>query len=254
MPFTHSFAAVMPPPRYDDPAVSWSTIQIEQAPTVAGPWTLLEERAISLDPTPESPTPLDLTVISALETGWYRFRFKDDDLVVSAYSEPSESPSDVVGPSGYRPTLAQLGAIMRARTKDDDGIEQGTFTANTRPTASEAEALIDQALDVLSTRLGAVPRRLVGLARSLTALETAVYVELSYFPEETTQDQSAYERYREQFDGVFASYQAALEGGAIGDAPNQIHALRLTSFYTTPTRLDDPFDVYDPSKYGELLP
>lgn len=250
MAYTHSFADVRPPARYDDPADPWTHVRVEEGLTAAGPWTQIEELAIAPDPTPESPAPLDLTVTSAVESGWYRFRFRDASGDLSEYSTAVANPSDIVGPSGYRPALADLGAIMRARTKDNDQVELGTFTADTRPTGVEADLMIDQASALVATRLGSVPRRLGDLARAIVALRAAMYVEVSYYPEDTDTDQSAYARYREQYNDAIAAYDAALEGGASYES-NQIYSLRIGTFYTTPFDPNDPYDTYESSA---LLP
>lgn len=253
MPFTHSFAAIRPPARYDEPTVAWSHIGIEEGATAQGPWTQIEERPIVADPTPNSPNPIDLTVMSSVEDGWYRFRFRDASNVFSEYSVPVQNPSDVVGISGYRPALSDLGAIMRARTRTDSSVELGTFTTDTRPTAIEADAMISQALDVVSTQLGNVPRRLAGLASALVALRAAMYVETSFYPEDTNSDQSAYQRYREMYDDALASYTTAYEGGRQVDRPGAgLFSLRIGTFYTAPRDPTDLLGYYDP--FAEQIP
>lgn len=88
----------------------------------------------------------------------------------------------------YRPTVADVGAILRARTVDADGNELGTFTAGTRPTGPEVDALIDRAMSLLAPVLGDVPDRLAGSARALVALRAAILVERSYFPDQAGDD------------------------------------------------------------------
>lgn len=106
-------------------------------------------------------------------------------------------------PPTWAPTVADVGAILRARTQqalEDGGGEAGTFNANTRPTATEVQALIEQACadvtaDLGTTTLGA---RCEPLAARATALSAAMLVELSYFPEQVASDHSPYDRLAEQ--------------------------------------------------------
>lgn len=133
-----------------------------------------------------------------------------------------------VDPADYRPTLADLGGVMRARTRDSDGNELGTFTADTSPTDDEADGVITTALALVAARLGQVPDALGDLARSLVVLRAAMLVETSYVPEETSTDTSAYAAYREQYRDALADYDAATDRD-VGEAQVRLASVGMKS-------------------------
>ena len=101
-------------------------------------------------------------------------------------------------------TLAQVGALLRARTRDSEGVEQGTFTSNTRPTDSQAQELIDLAADLVHVAVGTVPESspCAASAPVVTALGAACLIEKSYFPEQIASGRSAYDQYREEYESA----------------------------------------------------
>lgn len=111
-----------------------------------------------------------------------------------------------------RPSVADVGALMRARTKTFGGEEPGTFTADTRPTGDQVQSLIEKAAgDVLSAlEIDQVPERLREATRSLTALRAGLLVELSYWPEQVTADRGPYAQLKQLYDDGLKSLHAAL--------------------------------------------
>lgn len=115
----------------------------------------------------------------------------------------------------YTPSIADIGTIMRARTKDTSGDELGTFTDATRPTGDDVAVLIDQAVDEVWGQLGHAPvvtpldeatlARFFPRVRRATALYAAMLVEASFWPEQINDDQSPFEAYR-------TLYEKAMEG------------------------------------------
>jgi hypothetical protein len=108
----------------------------------------------------------------------------------------------------WLPSPQQVADLLRARTKDDQSQEIGTWTANTRPTEYEVEGLIQTAAGDL---LAAVDLLFPdyddpdGAANSLCTYRAAMLVELSYWPEQVAAQQSAYAEYRRAWeDGVKA--------------------------------------------------
>ena len=57
----------------------------------------------------------------------------------------------------FAPTVADVASYIRARTKVSGGKEAGTFNDNTRPTATEVENLIEQAVDHVAAAIGGDP-------------------------------------------------------------------------------------------------
>lgn len=109
-----------------------------------------------------------------------------------------ESPSSL-------PSVADVGALLRARTKDLNGTEIGTFDDDTRPTGAQVQIMMAHAADEVYAELGAyddVPTELKSSARRLVALRTAMLVELSYFPEQVQSGRSPYEHIKDLYEAA----------------------------------------------------
>jgi hypothetical protein len=106
----------------------------------------------------------------------------------------------------WSPTVADIGALLRARTVDDTEQEVGTFNDTTRPTEAQVLSLIAMNSAVVGTRLGATEEtdlcteELKGSATEMAALRTAMQIELSYFPEQVAGNKSPYDRFKELYD------------------------------------------------------
>lgn len=193
---THSFEYTTPPARFD--AIPWTRVLVEQAaPETPSVWTEIDDQAIAVDLTPATPNPISLTVTTAtLERAFFRFRFDTTPSNPSTYSPAVLSP-----PPPYRPTVEQVAAIVRSRTRGaasrDATIagEQGTFTATTRPTYLQVQELIDVAVgDIAGMMRGRTPCTpvLETAAGSAAAYLAAQLVEVSYYSEQTTDETTAF--------------------------------------------------------------
>jgi len=194
--FTHSFENTTPPARFDD--VPWTRVLVEQAtPETPTTWTQIDDQAIAVDPTPATPNPVAITVTTAtLERAFFRFRFDVTPSNPSTPSPPVLSPSPP-----YRPTVEQVAAIVRSRTRGaasrDATVagEQGTFTTTTRPTYQQVQELIDVAVgDIAGMMRGRTPCTpvLETAAGSAAAYLAAQLVEVSYYSEQTTDETTAF--------------------------------------------------------------
>lgn len=121
----------------------------------------------------------------------------------------------------YTPSLADVGAIDMARTRDDVGNETGTFTATTRPTDAQVNVLINRALDLdIRPKIGEdIPADLFDAAKQLAALRVAMYIELTYFASEVANDRSPYPQYKELYDEQLPILVNAIEAEEAGDSP-----------------------------------
>jgi len=117
----------------------------------------------------------------------------------------------------WAPTVAQVSSLLRARTKDNNMVELGTFTADTRPTAEQVGDLIPQAVGEVESRTGVLTDELEPRGINVAALYTAMLVELSYFPEQVRDGMSPYEQLKELFDGAMAG----LLGAVLGNSPRK---------------------------------
>jgi hypothetical protein len=103
--------------------------------------------------------------------------------------------------SDWAPGVVNVGAILRARTKDRSQNEVGTFTADTRPTGDQVAVLIEQAVsDVVDVVGSDLPTPTWGSATYVAALSAAMQVELSYFPEQVGTGRSPYAQLKDLYD------------------------------------------------------
>jgi hypothetical protein len=128
------------------------------------------------------------------------------------------------------PTLADIGALLHARTTIEGGSEAGTFNDDTHPTGAQVQAMIDLATPAMLVQLPEdTPVGLYGTVRLVVALQVAVMLERSYFPEQVAQGSSPVEG----FEAQLATTMAALLSAA---ADNQVGGTRVYGVpITTPT-------------------
>lgn len=132
---------------------------------------------------------------------------------IGATEQPPEDlhVSGTVPADSLVPSLADIGDLLRARTKDVNGNELGTFDADTRPTGEEVERLVGQAVSDVTLRAGAaIPDALTESVRWLATIRTGMLVELSYFPEQTTASDSTYANLKALYDEQMTALLANL--------------------------------------------
>lgn len=99
---------------------------------------------------------------------------------------------DTAGPS-WEPTVADVGDLLRIRTRDSNGNTLGTFTADTSPTGDQVERLIDKAVTKVTSKIGvSIPAALEEKAGTVVALRAAMLVELSYFGDQIAAQRSPF--------------------------------------------------------------
>lgn len=93
----------------------------------------------------------------------------------------------------WSPTVEEVAEHVSARTKTDDGVYVGTFNEDTRPTGEQVETLIANAVADVRAVFTAdeVPESSWSFAKRAAELKAALFIELSYFPEQA-QDNSPY--------------------------------------------------------------
>ena len=118
-----------------------------------------------------------------------------------------------------RPTVEDVALLLRARTKDANGTEVGTFDDETRPTADEVEGHITAAMGLVGIRVPDVDKltdEATVAFSALVAYRAAMRVEKSYFPEQVRSDRSAYEQLRQEYlDDLQALLDAIEDGSAL---------------------------------------
>ena len=129
----------------------------------------------------------------------------EEDLLVTALPVvPSESAS-TIDPELVRPTVTEVSILERTRTVgmtagglggDTTPSDITVFGTDTRPTATEVEAIIDQAVSAIIGQMPAeVPVVYYGQIRHFVALYSAILIEGSFFRESL--DEGSVELYRD---------------------------------------------------------
>jgi hypothetical protein len=123
--------------------------------------------------------------------------------------------------AGVRPSVEDVAQLLRARTKDAEGREVGTFTDETRPTAEQVEDQITTALGLVAVRLpGTWSEGFNGAISALVAYRAALRIEKSYFPEQVRSDRSPYQElkdeYTEDLQALIDALAGAGEAGGFG--------------------------------------
>ncbi len=115
-----------------------------------------------------------------------------------------------------RPTVDQVAVLLRARTKDEFGVEVGTFDSSTRPTAEQAEEQIDAACRLIAARIPPLDKlsaEVQDTVAEVVAYRAALRIEKSYFPEQVQTGRSAYEQlHQEYLEEVQALMDALAKG------------------------------------------
>lgn len=107
--------------------------------------------------------------------------------------------------------VVSVGSLLRARTRDPDGNEVGTFNAQTRPTDTQVGDLLAVAVGDLASDTGLeIPEAFWVQAGNVATYKAAMLVELSYFPEQVAAGRSPYEQIRELYLEALASLKTAL--------------------------------------------
>jgi hypothetical protein len=169
-----------PPARYD--TLPWTQARMQESANGSTGWTTIETFSfIEIDPDPKDPATRSFTSENGtLATGWYRIQWVDG----SGDTEDSDPVPNIPLPP-WAPSVRDIAAKLRARTKTPGGDEAGDFTSHTRPTADQVEDLIRDAVNKVTMIVGDTPStRVASDARALASLYAAMNVEISYFPEQ----------------------------------------------------------------------
>lgn len=146
--------------------------------------------------------------------------------------------------SDYRPSIADIGVRMYARTLDSNGNRRGgTFTATTLPTATAVDALIGDALATVEAAVGQdLDGNFLISAKTCVIYNTAMLIELSNFPESTELDDSAYKAYEQRYEDTLKHLKEALTMDRPGD--KRVVSLEMRSAVRGPGSRLDPFANY----------
>ena len=112
----------------------------------------------------------------------------------------------------FSPSVDDVAALIRARTKTGGAKEAGTFTDHTRPTAAQVEELIEQAVDHVAAAIGGEPcnDQLRQSASAAAAMMAAILIEASYWPEQAEARGSTASRLESLYNARMKSLAAAV--------------------------------------------
>lgn len=121
--------------------------------------------------------------------------------------------------SDYIPDVASVGALLRARTRDTNGAEVGTFTEQTRPTGDQVLSIVRTATTDLASAVGPdLEPQWHGAAQQLAVYRAAALIELSFYPEQVATGRSPYAQYLALYESSLAALRTAIEDAG-GDVP-----------------------------------
>lgn len=132
----------------------------------------------------------------------------------------------------WLPGPQQVADLLRARTKDDEGKELGSWTATTRPTEYEVGGLIDTAAGDLLAAVDMLDPDWAdpyGSAAALCAKRAAMLIELSYRPEDASQPGSVYAEYKTQWDDGVKALIDMLAGPPAGGSTYSVRYATATT-------------------------
>lgn len=142
----------------------------------------------------------------------------------------------------WAPSVADVGTVLRARTKDKNGNELGTFTEATRPTGEQVADEIESVIGEIHAEVGDIPDLIQDNARRVAKIGAACLVELSYFPEQINTGRSPYTQLKAYYDDLRKRLKIQVaelqNGGTLNDEG------LLPEFY---------FPPQDPSYPGTLM-
>jgi hypothetical protein len=147
---------------------------------------------------------------------------------------PTDTPIDPTT-LDWRPTVDDVATLIRARTKDAQMNEVGTFNSDTRPTDVEVEGFITNGCAKIAARVGwDIPSDGWLEGSHLVALFAACEIELSYWPEQARSNRSAYAEMWAQFVaniGPYADYCAQLSPTGIRAQSGSMYTPSATTVF-----------------------
>ena len=115
------------------------------------------------------------------------------------------------------PSVDDVAALIRARTKDSNGVEIGTFDDTTRPTAEQAQEAIDHAVTALYEKVASIGDPCTAIGKLAATYGAAAEIELSYFPEQARTDRSPYQFLLQRYEQLLTGVEQCVLGNLPGE-------------------------------------
>jgi hypothetical protein len=131
----------------------------------------------------------------------------------------------------YLPEASDVASILRARTYNDESKLEGEWSTETRPTLDQVIALIQRSYVEVAARVGQVIEEespYFDYAKNVVAIRAAMWVELSYFPEQSDEDRdTVYKELKELYAEELGNLIASLPDST--STKKGIYSLRMRS-------------------------
>jgi hypothetical protein len=114
----------------------------------------------------------------------------------------------VGAPAGdWAPSIADVGGLLRIRTRDRSGNLIGTFTDATQPSGDQVQSIINSVVGELQGTFGESPvDALVPTAKLAATYKAAMLVELSYFGDQITAGRSPFAQLQALYTDAFQQF------------------------------------------------
>jgi hypothetical protein len=147
----------------------------------------------------------------------------------------------------YEATPPRIAALLRARTKDNEGREVGLWTEATRPTLHQVEELIGVARGLISDTYGPPGERCQSSYEHTVAIQAAMLAEMSYWPEQVRSDRSPYQQLERLFERALEGYRSCIAGEVDSQwRPATVYSVRTPSLPPRPPGQPWIINVNDP--------
>lgn len=235
-PYVVNLIDYLPAARHD--GSNWTQVRVDEAATRDGTITATATGSVDAQADPAHPDPISIELRGAtLAAGWYLVTLLDVD--------GNEQPFGWVlnGPA-FTATRDDVGRLLMARTRTAQGALVGTFDDTTTITGATVDLMIEDATAEVAARIGAtIPDEKLWMARRVVALRAAMAVELSFTPEQTAGDETAYGRLERQFNDLIAALEVGLgeeEGGQPAIASSRVSSPLMDEAFPLPILPCDP--------------
>lgn len=144
----------------------------------------------------------------------------------------------------YTPALEDVGVVTLSRTKDQYGNVVGTFDDTTTPTGDQVDELIAKATSRVSMKIGTdIPPVTWDDAKTLVAIRTAMFIEVTFFPEQISDNRSPYNILKEQYASELCDIQLAITAAEATESGNDLGSQPFTkaSWSFPPPPCDNAF-------------
>jgi hypothetical protein len=113
------------------------------------------------------------------------------------------------------PTLGEVALLTHTRTLDEAGDEVGTFTPDTRPTDTEVQGVMAQAIQtVLSVLPFEITEAAYPRVKQAVTLQTAIFIEYGFFREQAVAGSAA--GFERAYNATMNGIQMITGGGGMG--------------------------------------